>query len=46
MPLNAASAIELVGAADDALFESKRTGRDRYTVSRRQADGNRITNNH
>ena len=34
-PVNATDAAALVKAADDALYESKRTGRDRVTRSRR-----------
>jgi diguanylate cyclase (GGDEF)-like protein len=37
LPLNANDAISLVAAADEALYESKRAGRDRYTVSSRRA---------
>jgi diguanylate cyclase (GGDEF)-like protein len=35
MPTNASTGLSLVGAADDALFVSKRAGRNRYTVSER-----------
>ena len=33
VPFNATGELELVGAADRALYESKRNGRNRYTVS-------------
>lgn len=38
LPLNASGGVALVAAADEALYESKRAGRDRYTVSRRQGN--------
>lgn len=38
MPFNATDGISLVAAADEALYESKRSGRDRYTISVRRAD--------
>ena len=43
LPANAATPLELVAAADEALFTSKRTGRDRYTISERRANGDRLT---
>jgi len=42
LPANASSPVELVAAADDALFTSKRSGRDRYTLSDRHANGDRL----
>jgi diguanylate cyclase (GGDEF)-like protein len=38
LPANAATGLELVGAADEALYESKRAGRDRLSVSARRPD--------
>lgn len=38
LPLNANDAVSLVAAADEALYESKRGGRDRYSVSGRRAE--------
>jgi diguanylate cyclase (GGDEF)-like protein len=38
MPFNATDGLALVGAADEALFQSKRAGRDRYTVSTSRPD--------
>jgi two-component system cell cycle response regulator len=38
IPFNAADGISLVAAADEALYESKRAGRDRYSVSARRPD--------
>jgi diguanylate cyclase (GGDEF)-like protein len=35
MPDNVSGAEELISAADEALYESKRAGRDRYTISSR-----------
>lgn len=35
MPANARDSLTLVAASDEALYESKRGGRDRYTVSTR-----------
>lgn len=43
MPANASSPVELVAAADDALFSSKRAGRDRFTLSDRRANGDRLS---
>jgi diguanylate cyclase (GGDEF)-like protein len=43
LPANAENGIELIAAADEALFESKRSGRDRWTVSARRADGDRLS---
>ena len=42
LPANAENGIELIAAADEALFESKHGGRDRWTVSTRRADGDRL----
>ncbi len=36
IPFNADSGLSLVAAADEALYESKRAGRDRYSVSARR----------
>jgi two-component system cell cycle response regulator len=36
VPVNAADAAELLAAADDALYQSKRAGRDRTTRARRR----------
>lgn len=41
LPLNASGGVALVAAADEALYESKRAGRDRYTVSHRQGNSHR-----
>lgn len=38
IPFNAQEGRSLVAAADEALYESKRTGRDRYSVSARRPD--------
>jgi two-component system cell cycle response regulator len=38
MPANADQSESLVAAADEALYESKRGGRDRYTISARSAN--------
>jgi diguanylate cyclase (GGDEF)-like protein len=38
LPLNANDAISLVSAADEALYESKRAGRNRYSVSGRREE--------
>jgi diguanylate cyclase (GGDEF)-like protein len=40
LPFNASDGLSLVAAADEALYESKRSGRDRYTLSHRRADAN------
>ena len=42
LPANASSPLDLVAAADDALFMSKRSGRDRYTLSDRRSNGDRL----
>ena len=42
IPFNAGTGLYLVAAADEALYESKRAGRNRYSVSGRRPD----TNNH
>lgn len=42
LPANAGNGIELIAAADEALFESKNCGRDRWTVSERRADRDRL----
>lgn len=39
MPLNAGTPVGLVAAADEALYESKHNGRNRFTLSRRSAAG-------
>jgi diguanylate cyclase (GGDEF)-like protein len=39
IPFNAADGISLVAAADEALYESKRSGRNRYSVSGRRPNG-------
>ena len=44
LPANAADGRELIEAADEALFESKRAGRDRWTVSARHPNGDRLSN--
>ena len=44
LPANARDGLELIGAADEALFDSKRSGRDRWTVSARRSNGDRLTN--
>jgi diguanylate cyclase (GGDEF)-like protein len=41
LPLNASGGVDLVAAADEALYESKRAGRDRYTVSHRHGNSHR-----
>jgi diguanylate cyclase (GGDEF)-like protein len=41
MPFNATDGLSLVGAADEALFESKRAGRNRYTVSATRPDSHK-----
>jgi diguanylate cyclase (GGDEF)-like protein len=43
LPANARNGIELIAAADEALFESKRAGRDRWTVSDKHTNGERLT---
>ena len=40
IPFNAADGLSLVAAADEALYESKRAGRNRYSVSARRPDQN------
>jgi two-component system cell cycle response regulator len=42
LPLNASTPLALVAAADDALFESKRNGRNRYTLSDRRSNGDML----
>jgi two-component system cell cycle response regulator len=42
LPANASSSIGLVSAADDALFASKRAGRDRYSLSDRKSNGDML----
>jgi two-component system cell cycle response regulator len=44
LPSNAKSGRDLIDAADEALFESKRSGRDRWTLSTRRTNGERLTN--
>jgi diguanylate cyclase (GGDEF)-like protein len=39
IPFNAGDGLSLVAAADEALYESKRAGRNRYSVSARRPDG-------
>lgn len=41
IPFNAHDGLSLVAAADEALYESKRNGRDRYSVSARRPDSQR-----
>jgi diguanylate cyclase (GGDEF)-like protein len=41
LPLNASAGVDLVAAADEALYESKRAGRNRYTVSNRHGNSHR-----
>jgi diguanylate cyclase (GGDEF)-like protein len=41
IPFNAHDGLSLVAAADEALYESKRTGRNRYSVSARRPDSAR-----
>ena len=43
LPANAADGTELIAAADEALFQSKHAGRDRWTVSARHANGDRLS---
>jgi diguanylate cyclase (GGDEF)-like protein len=38
LPVNAIDALSLVAAADEALYTSKRSGRDRYSVSSRRGE--------
>jgi diguanylate cyclase (GGDEF)-like protein len=38
LPFNATDGTSLVAAADEALYESKRSGRNRYSVSSREVD--------
>ena len=40
IPFNANDGLSLVAAADEALYESKRAGRNRYSVSGRRPDNN------
>ena len=42
LPGNADNGIELIAAADEALFQSKHCGRDRWTVSDRRPNGDRL----
>jgi diguanylate cyclase (GGDEF)-like protein len=42
MPYNAGEGVALIAAADEALYESKRAGRDRYTVSERRPEDHRL----
>ncbi|HMC39605.1 MAG TPA: GGDEF domain-containing protein [Acidimicrobiales bacterium] len=39
IPFNAHDGLSLVAAADEAMYESKRSGRNRYSVSARRRDG-------
>ena len=39
IPFNAGDGLSLVAAADEALYESKRSGRNRYSVSARRPSG-------
>lgn len=41
IPFNAFDGLSLVAAADEALYESKRSGRNRYSVSARRPDTHR-----
>jgi diguanylate cyclase (GGDEF)-like protein len=43
IPFNADDGLSLVAAADEALYESKRAGRNRYSVSGRRAGNNHHT---
>jgi diguanylate cyclase (GGDEF)-like protein len=38
LPANASEGVTLIAAADEALYESKRAGRDRFSVSNRHHD--------
>jgi diguanylate cyclase (GGDEF)-like protein len=44
LPANARTGRELIEAADEALFESKRSGRDRWTLSDRRLNGEPLSN--
>jgi diguanylate cyclase (GGDEF)-like protein len=44
LPANARSGRELIEAADEALFDSKRAGRDRWTLSARRTNGEPLSN--
>ena len=41
IPFNAHDGLSLIAAADEALYESKRAGRNRYSVSARRPDSHR-----
>jgi diguanylate cyclase (GGDEF)-like protein len=41
LPANAGTGVALIAAADEALYESKRSGRDRFTVSGRRSTAQR-----
>jgi diguanylate cyclase (GGDEF)-like protein len=46
IPFNAHDGLSLVAAADEALYESKRNGRNRYSVSARRPDSQRSFGSH
>jgi diguanylate cyclase (GGDEF)-like protein len=44
LPANASEGVTLIAAADEALYESKRAGRDRFSVSNRYHDSQPASN--